>query len=52
MSRTVIKRDYVPEELQHDQKQICVQGEHTHAKFTHMHMVSFGAVFFSIETMI
>lgn len=41
---TVIKRDSVLEEPKHDQKQICVQGEHTHAQFTHMH-VRFGCGF-------
>lgn len=30
-SQNGIKRDYVLEEPQHDQKQICVQGENTHA---------------------
>lgn len=49
---TVIKRDSVLEEPKHDQKQICVQGEHTHAQFTHMHMSGSGAVFFGIEAMI
>lgn len=36
----------------HDQKQICVQSEHTHAQFAHMPMLGLGAVFFSIEAMI
>lgn len=47
-SQTVIKRDYVLEKPKHDQKQICVRGEHTHAQFTHIVRVRFS----SIEAMI
>lgn len=43
-SQAAIKRDYVLEKPKHDQKQICVQGEHIHAQFTHMVRVRFSLV--------